>query len=590
MKYGGRWGQAGALTLIAIMLLGGMSPHRMTAAASLLIVTTTGDVAPPCSAAFSLRCAITQANADGSGDTITFQIPSTAAGCAGTPAVCTIRPNHALPILTASNTIIDGYSQPGSMPNNHALGAGDNAVITIRLDGATAGQGADGLDIRGHHDTVQGLSITGFLTCFAPSPHCSGIPGSQSGGSALSISGANDNVAGNFLGVAPDGVTPGPNQFAAVNVISAGAPVTNTLIGGTTPAASNVLSANKQCTGGDCEGFGIYVTAGSGTTISRNYIGTTASGATALGNAATAVVILAPHTLLGSMVWGNGNVISGNGGEAILVGSSGNLIAGNLIGTNAAGTAALGNHSHGIDVQVANNAIKDNVVSANGDTGVVLLFGGNVVQGNRIGTNAAGTAALGNGLHPSAFFLGQPINGTDGLVACDGSNVIGGTAAGAGNIVSGNAGDGISLVSSSNMVQGNIVGANVMGTAALPNGVDGIGSRSNAVKGSGFCAQATNNGGNNNIIGGGAANAGNLVSGNTGNGVVVLGTGNTVAGNRIGTTAAGTTPLGNGGDGVLMVGWCADNVCHASSNNIGRRECQRDRQRHRRQRGERHPY
>jgi titin len=97
--------------------------------------------------------------------------------------------------------------------------------------------------------------------------------------------------------------------------------------------------------------------------------------------------------------------------------------------------------------------------------------------------------------------------------------------------------------------------------------VDGIGSRSDVFKGTGFCQQAPNTGGNNNTIGGAAPGAGNLVSGNIGDGVVVLGTGNTVAGNRIGVTAAITGVLGNGGNGVVLTAFCEDGVCTPSSNN-----------------------
>ncbi len=555
-----------------------------TTAARAIVVTTTVDLAPPCAAsALSLRCAIALANADGAGDTITFHIPTAAAGCAGVPAVCTIRPGKALPLLTASNTSINGYSQPGAAPNTNPFTAGDNAVLTIRLDGSSAGTGVNGLVVTGTNDLVTGLSITGFQTCFA----CPGqIPGAQEGGAGVEIRGAGDVVAGNFLGVLPDGRTAGPNQFAGVNIIdsepfasahagashvaplSSASPavpafgVGRDMVGGATPAASNVLSGNSDCFEGDCEGSGVYVFSGSGSVIARNYIGTTVSGTTVLTNSATGVVIVAPRNLL------VGNLISGSSGDGVLLGADGNLVTGNRIGTDDTGTRALGNGSHGLDVQAQGDAIRGNVISASGDTGLVLLGIGNVVQGNRIGTDVTGTRALGNGFYPPVIFLGQPINGTDGVAVCAGPNTLGGTAPGAGNVVSGNAGDGISLDSSGNMLQGNVVGTNAAGTSALPNGVDGIGSRAEIFQGVGFCQQAPGNGGNTNTLGGATLGAGNLVSGNAGDGIdLVASSGNAIAGNRIGVNAAATAALPNGGDGVFLGAFCNLGICTPSSNN-----------------------
>ena len=46
-----------------------------------------------------------------------------------------------------------------------------------------------------------------------------------------------------------------------------------------------------------------------------------------------------------------------------------------------------------------------------------------------------------------------------------------------------------------------------------------------------------------------------MISGNLGSGIVIVGSSaNTVADNRIGTNAAGTAAIGNGGDGILIAG------------------------------------
>src|SRR5215472_17717497 len=324
-------------------------------ASATLAVNTTADLTAPCQAsAFSLRCAIVQANADGSGDSIVFHVSATAAGCTGTPAVCTIQPRRALPALRASSTVIDGGSQPGAVPDTLPLGKGDNAVITVRLDGTLAGKGADGIDITGAHDTVQGLSITGFKLCFVCGPN----PGQQTGGAALSLRGTGDVVAGDMIGVEPDGRTPTPNQFTAVEVVAANGPVGREVIGGRNPAATNVLSGNKSCANGDCEGFGVDVESGAGTIIERNLIGTTASGRARLADA-TGAVLLSAGNRLGGGTFASGNVISGNFGDGVLLGAA-STVTGNLIGTDATGRAALRNRSHGIDAQSSGVVIRNN--------------------------------------------------------------------------------------------------------------------------------------------------------------------------------------------------------------------------------------
>jgi hypothetical protein len=262
-----------------------------------------------------------------------------------------------------------------------------------------------------------------------------------------------------------------------------------------------------------------------------------------------------------------GNVISGSFGDAVLLGA-GDTVVGNIIGLDATGSSAIRNRSHGIDAQSTGATIRGNVISANGDTGVVL-FGGSTVQGNLIGTDATGKKAFGNGLHPSAIFLGQPINGTDGIVTCGGSNLIGGTAATDGNIVAASGGDGISLVSDANVVEGNRVGTDAGGGTALGNKVDGIGTRSNNITGTGFCQQSLNSGGNRNQIGGAVAGAGNLVSGNGVDGIdLVASNSGVIAGNRIGTNVNATAVVANAGHGVELGPLCDGSSCLGSTNNV----------------------
>src|SRR5262249_20004216 len=135
------------------------------------------------------------------------------------------------------------------------------------------------------------------------------------------------------------------------------------------------------------------------------------------------------------------------------------VVQGNLIGTDATGTYAIGNAWGIICGQSANNLIGGttaaarNVISGNFGPGIESYgtdASGNVLEGNYFGTNAAGTAAVGN-------------NGDGVLIEGSSNNTIGGTAAGAGNLISGNGYNGINLfdyfgATVNNLVQGNFIG------------------------------------------------------------------------------------------------------------------------------------
>jgi len=264
-----------------------------------------------------------------------------------------------------------------------------------------------------------------------------------------------------------------------------------------------------------------------------NYIGTNASGTSALANGGDGVSIQASSS--NNVIGGNGafrNVISGNGGNGIGIssGSDNNTVQGNYIGINAAGTASLGNSGNGIRSFGANNIIGGSVAGArnviSGNSRGVSLEGvgatNNQVQGNFIGTNAAGTAALGNN--------------QEGVTISGSGNFIGGTVAAAKNVISGNR-FGVGIGGANNQVQGNFIGTDITGTAALGNSENGVSIS-----------------GPNNLVGGAASGAGNLISGNSSNGVIISGsaTASKIQGNLIGTDATGTIALGNGGYGVRI--------------------------------------
>src|SRR5262249_5500195 len=153
--------------------------------------------------------------------------------------------------------------------------------------------------------------------------------------------------------------------------------------------------------------------------------------------------------------------------------------------------------------------------------GLTIFGNDNLVQGNRIGTSAAGTQRVVNrGAGVTVAFRAT-------------QNMIGGAADGAGNLLSGNGLDGVDIFGNANQVQGNRIGTNAAGPQSLSNGGDGIL----------VAARATAN-----TIGGTAAGAGNLLSGNTAvgaYGLALSGDGNVVQGNYIGTDVTGRRALGN---------------------------------------------
>jgi hypothetical protein len=323
-----------------------------------LTVTSTGDAAScpngPGQPGYTLRCAIEQADIDGSLDTISFAIPNGDAGCAGVPKVCTIAPTGGVQALTASNTTIDGYSQAGSSQNtNSSLSSGDNAVITIRIDGAKAGS-TGGLALEGTGDTIDGLSITNFAL--------DGID--LNGPSAV-----NDHISGNLIGLTPTGL-PGPNYDGVT--IENGA--SNAIVGSAGFSGANVISANHHNGVAD-------ITAGYAN-IWGNLIGTDPTGNSFAGNANDGVFVAGSAGALIGVIAGSGpstpavgaaNLIDANHRDGVeAVSSSSILVEGNFIGSNANGeTDGLGNLQDGVLVDTASTAlISQNTIAGNTNQGV----------------------------------------------------------------------------------------------------------------------------------------------------------------------------------------------------------------------------
>ena len=271
--------------------------------------------------------------------------------------------------------------------------------------------------------------------------------------------------------------------------------------------------------------------------IEGNFIGATVSGDTALGNGRSGVTIQygASGDLVGGTVAGSGNVISGNRANGIwFLAAGGDTVEGNLIGTNAAGNAAVPNAGSGVAIVAGSSsntiggtsAADRNVISGNAGSGVNLSDSGtkyNVVENDFIGTDATGSFAV--------------PNGSDGVIVQSGASVN----ALSYDVISGNAAEGVLFTGSGtnyNYVIDSKIGLNAAGTAALIDPQTGYG----------------------NIVGVEIANGAsgtsvdfNTISGNV-VGVEILGssTNNGVYDNLIGTDATGQHAVGNVAFGVLL--------------------------------------
>ncbi len=266
-----------------------------------------------------------------------------------------------------------------------------------------------------------------------------------------------------------------------------------------------------------------------------------------------------------------GLAVDGATGNGITLNAGPITLNDDYVGLNLAGRAA-GNGGDGVYVSAASSrnliglnraaatGLVTNVISGNAGNGLVLAGSrGNTVVSNRIGTNASGSSAIGNGgdgILITGRSDGNEIGGTAFVDKHTGqaNNPTGskGTTTPVfvvpplGNLVSGNGGNGIMIDGGSrgNTLNGNFVGTTANGNAALGNGGNGVwinGANSNFLIGCKFV--------NNPFV------YYNVVSGNRGNGLRITNSDNTVVqGNFFGAGASNATVVGNRLDGILVAG------------------------------------
>lgn len=222
--------------------------------------------------------------------------------------------------------------------------------------------------------------------------------------------------------------------------------------------------------------------------------------------------------------------------------ASNTVIQGNFIGTDATGTSPRGNHGDGILVINGTNTQiggtlpnQRNIICANvGGIDLEEEANGVIVQGNFIGVNAGGVKRLGNAFN--GVGLGELDPTSIGGQADASGLLVGGTVAGAGNLVCGSQ-YGVDLFRGGfdQTVQGNYIGTNFAGDKHLGNGVGVYMDVGNI------------------LIGGTDAAARNVISGNIKNGLEIFSDAHGIQGNLIGLAPDAVTPLPNGG-GILVVG------------------------------------
>ncbi|PZP99453.1 MAG: hypothetical protein DI587_10215, partial [Variovorax paradoxus] len=358
--------------------------------------------------------------------------------------VHTITLASALPYITKA-VVIDGTTDTGSVTANSGRPAIVINVNGIADDGLRLAAGSGG-------STIRGLVIQNY----AAGPDTSAI---------RIMAGSDGNtIAGNYLGAM------GANgEQAAVASGDDGIWIqsSNNTIGGNTAADRNVIGLDGRS---DITTYGILITAGNGNQILGNYVGVNASGTTGF-------------TGVQSGIWVNGanaantrienNLVSGAGdvGVAINTSGAGTQVLNNRIGINAAGTGLISTTTaSGIIIYTsgAGVVISGNWIGSTTLAGMSLQADGLTVQGNRIGTDLAGTANWG---------------GRQSGIRVSGSNIlIGGTSPGQGNIVAfsnqqGATSDAISVSSGTgNAILGNSIYSTngVAGSLGIDLGTSGV--------------------------------------------------------------------------------------------------------------------
>lgn len=452
--------------------------------------------------------------------------------------------------VTIEGLAVDNFNGNGIVLSN-PLGTSDlieGCYAGVDLTGLKkAPNTGDGLLITGADNTIGAGVGSWFSNIFS---------GNGGNGIHLSGSGALRNTfAGNLAGVDNTGKTALANGSSGI-LLDVGSG--NNTIGGAVDDI-NILSGNASA--------GIYVFGSNSNQVLGNYIGLGSDGSTIVANGQDGVTMFngSSNNIIGGGGGYGGNVISGNGRDGVLVGNpgaTGNKILGNKIGTDYSGVVAKPNQKDGVAISgTSSNFIggtnpgEGNTISGNLGNGITLdTANNNLVASNYVGTDATGTAPLGNK--------------KDGILITGNNNTIGvaytgtdQTHAHPSNVISANSLAGVEIRGGSlNSLVNNYISTDVTGLKPLGNTAYGVELDLNTVTGlasinNSIGTPAVTNTQTANVI---SANGQGNEIGNQGYGVYISGTGttgNVVQGDYIGVTwqgTAGTPSLGNGNDGVYL--------------------------------------
>ncbi len=328
------------------------------------------------------------------------------------------------------------------------------------------------------------------------------VSGNLNYGIYLAVNGS--IVTGNYIGTNPNGTAAVPNVISGIYIEGS-----NNIIGGSGPLCQNLISGNGV--------HGIDI-AGTNNQVERNCIGTDYTGELPLGNGADGVHVSGPANRIGDAS-GLGNLISANGASGVALIGSWSTVFNNSIGLTMSGAlvAGMGNQIgvfvNGSNNQVGSSAGGSNLITNSLNQGVLVSSGNdNTVVHNTIG--------LGRVSDVQPNLEGVQVGSTA-------QNTLVGS-----NVISGNTNNGAILSGVNTQFLSNIVGLTGDGTTAAGNGQSGVVVVSGAI----------------NVYIGNTTADRNLISNNTANGVWVQnGTSVLITYNWIGLNSLGNAAGNNNG-------------------------------------------
>ena len=372
--------------------------------------------------------------------------------------------------------------------------------VGVDTTGETAKPNTNG--IAGNGELFDGYYVGNVIG--GTTPQARNLISGNTEGGIISQGASNLSIEGNFIGTDASGTKLIPNSGSGsqtgtgISLLAGGVTV-----GGTLPGAGNVID------GGVPDSVQINNLAGNGITggnlVQGNFIGTDVTGTIALPmpqSEGISILSATNSNTIGGTTPTARNIISGNtaGGILLANSTSDNLVQGNYIGLDITGTVIVPNETFGFQsapLNFPNNPVTDqptpgnntgtanntiggsipgaaNVISGNAGDGIDLesattvdvnnnlVFQGNYVQGNFIGTDPTGTKSLPN--------FGFGIDISSGAT----NNSIGGTDPGEGNLIANNTFDGVHIDPGAPPSAGQSQGNNTVGNTILSNGGAGV--------------------------------------------------------------------------------------------------------------------